>query len=225
MSNPSSLIASVTNGVLSVLLAPTCAACNAILETPLDGCVCRNCWEAIPPVADAALAEDSPLSGLIAVGSYDGTLRDIIHALKYQARRSIAGRLAILMRMRASHVLPDADCVVPVPLHWRRAYSRGFNQALEIGRELGPPVLDALVRIRSTAPQVELSAEERQTNVKGAFAVRRASPLRAAPPLQGRRIVLIDDVATTGATLEACARVLKAAGAPVVWGLTAARTL
>ena len=123
----------------------------------------------------------------------------------------------------ARGVLADADCVIPVPLHWRREYARGFNQAREIARHLGPPVFDALTRSRSTTPQVTLSADERHANVRGAFVLRRTSADRAAPRLQECRAVLIDDVATTGATLDACARVLKQAGAADVCGLTAAR--
>jgi len=208
-----------------VLIAPVCAGCHAVLSAPLEGCVCRDCWNAVPPVADLEFGEDSPMPRLIAVGSYDGALREIVHALKYQGRRSVACHLAELMRRRAPDVLQSAHCVVPVPLHWRREYSRGFNQARELARHLGPPVLDALRRSRATVPQVELSAERRRANVDGAFALRRASPISAAPSLEGCQVVLIDDVSTTGATMEACAKILRGAGAARVCGLTAARTL
>ena len=126
------------------------------------------------------------------------------------------------MRAAGKDLLSTADCVVPVPLHWRREHARGFNQAREIARHLGLPVADALVRSRATTPQVELSAEERVANVAGAFALKRPR-FRAVPNLKQCRVVLIDDVATTGATLEACARALKMAGATSVYGLTAAR--
>src|SRR5205085_11052237 len=96
--NPQSRISPVTralvNGALSVLIAPVCAGCGAVLATPLDGCVCRNCWAAIAPVDEMDFEKESPLSSLISVGSYDGALRDIVHALKYQGRRSIARHLA-----------------------------------------------------------------------------------------------------------------------------------
>ena len=220
--NPESRIPAVVNAVLSVLVAPVCAACDAVLATPLDGCVCRNCWQTIRPVDEMVFGDGFPMSQLISAGSYDGTLRDIIHALKYQQRRSIASGLARLMHAAGKDLLSSADCVVPVPLHWRREYSRGFNQAREIARHLGLPVADALIRSRATTPQVKLSAEERVANVADAFILKRAR-FRAAPDLKGWRVVLIDDVATTGATLEACARVLKMAGATSVYGLTAAR--
>jgi len=210
------------NGVLSVLLAPVCAGCSAVLAAPLDGCVCRNCWDAIAPAGESMLDADAAISALISVGAYEGSLRNIVHALKYQGRRSIAVTLAGLMRTAGKDLLSRADYVVPVPLHWRREHARGFNQAREIARHLGLPVADALIRSRATTPQVELSAEERVANVAGAFGLKR-SRFRAAPDLKACRVVLIDDVATTGATLEACARVLKMAGATSVCGLTAAR--
>jgi ComF family protein len=208
--------------VVSVLLAPVCAACDAVLETPLSGCVCRNCWLQIQSVDGVTFERESPLDRLVAVGEYDGVFRDIIHALKYQGRRSIALDLAALMRRRAINMLTDADCVVPVPLHWRREYARGFNQAREIARHLRRPVLDVLARTRATRPQVELSKEQRHENVKSVFALRRQW-WRRPYELAGLKVVVIDDVSTTGATLSACAAVLRRAGVAEVSGLTAAR--
>jgi ComF family protein len=158
------------------------------------------------------------------IGEYDGTLREIIHALKYSGRLSVARRLAALMVSRGTELLEDADCVVPVPLHWRREYRRGFNQAREIARHLGVPVAEVLVRTHHTRPQVELPAHERHANVEAAFALRR--PLfRKLRTVFGLKVVLVDDVSTTGATLEACARLLKQAGASEVFALTAARVV
>jgi ComF family protein len=125
------------------------------------------------------------------------------------------------MRRQGRDLLEDADFVVPVPLHWRREHRRGFNQAREIARHLGRPVMDELVRHRATRAQVELAADRRRANVDGAFRMRRRWFGR--PPLEGRRIVLVDDVSTTGATLDACARVLKEHGASAIDALTAAR--
>jgi ComF family protein len=150
-------------------------------------------------------------------------LRNIIHALKYAGRLSLARPLAAHMRTRGSDLLTDVDCLVPVPLHWRREHQRGFNQAREIARHLGPPVISALVRRRATRPQVELAADRRRTNVAGAFAARRAWFRRY--DVRGKKILLVDDVSTTGATLEACAAVLRDAGAADVRALTAARVV
>ncbi len=255
--NPQSLIPRVADALLSALLAPACAVCDAILDDPLRGCVCRNCWGAIrpitPPLCDCCgdpLAR--PNQSLISnpqsprrdpqslcrqcagreriiersrtVGEYEGALRDIIHALKYHARRSLARPLARHMRSRGLEILEAADCVVPVPLHWRREYHRGFNQARDLATHLDLPVLDVLVRTRHTRPQVELAAESRRENVETAFAWR--EPLLRKPrSIDGLKVVLVDDVSTTGATLEACAQVLKKAGASEVYALTAARVV
>jgi ComF family protein len=127
------------------------------------------------------------------------------------------------MRMRGAELLGVADCVVPVPLHWRRQYARGFNQARELASHLGPPVIDALVRRRHTRAQVELAADGRRANVLAAFRLRRG--WFRHPDLQGAKVLLVDDVITTGATLESCATVLKTAGASTVCALTAARAV
>ena len=130
------------------------------------------------------------------------------------------------MSERCREVLEGADFVVPVPLHWRRRHARGFNQAEDLANGLGPPVALALRRIRATAPQFGLSASRRRRNVQAAFAPPRRGVLRRRrhdPRLRGTCVVLVDDVCTTGATLEACAAVLKEGGVREVRALTAAR--
>ena len=157
-----------------------------------------------------------------AVGRYEGRLRDIIHALKYERRRSIAKPLGGLMRERGADILRGADAVVPVPLHPRREHDRGFNQAHDLARELGLPVAPLLRRVRFTTSQIELPAEERHQNVRDAFRLAPIPNPRCRIPAV---IVLVDDVSTTGATLDACARVLKAGGVKEVRALTAARVV
>ena len=157
------------------------------------------------------------------IGEYEGALREIVHALKYERRASLGRQLAALMRSRGAALLDETDCIVPVPLHWRREYQRGFNQACEIARHLGRPVVDVLVRRRATRAQVELAADRRRDNVAGAFAVRRRWFRDRS--IRGKKLLLVDDVSTTGATLEACARVLKEYGASEVYALTAARVV
>ncbi|MBI4478163.1 MAG: ComF family protein, partial [Acidobacteria bacterium] len=158
-----------------------------------------------------------------AAGHYDGALRSIIHALKYEGRRSIGRRLARLLRAQCADVLAGADGVVPVPLHPRRLRSRGFNQAAEIARHLDLPLVPVLQRQRDTQPQMELPASRRHRNVKQAFALTRRAHHRDA--VRGRRLVIVDDVSTTGATVQECARVLKRAGALEVRAVTVARVV
>lgn len=229
------------NTLLSSLFEPPCAACSRILPNPLDGAVCEACWTQVRLLASPSaehLASDMALDSLCAIGEYEGRLRDIIHALKYERRRSISPPLGALMRAAGAQLLYGADIVVPVPLHPSRERARGFNQADDLARALGPPVERLLRRVIATAPQVELPAAERHRNVRDAFrlAIPTGSAFPTIPwllptspwPLPTRMnlpavIVLVDDVSTTGATLDACARVLKAAGAGEVRGITAAR--
>jgi predicted amidophosphoribosyltransferase len=231
------VIRRLTDALLAAFLAPPCAVCARVLDCPLDGAVCERCWSAI---ADhpARLRPTACISKGAALGEYDGVLREIIHALKYCGRRSTARRLASLMRSHAGDVLDGVDAVVPVPLHRRRQRERGFNQADDLANGLGLPVAQLLRRRRGTAPQVGLSATARRDNVRDAFELigrsedRRLRAIRTGrglssdrpnPALEGKTFVLVDDVTTTGATLEACAQVLRRAGAKEVRALTAAR--
>ena len=171
--------------------------------------ICRRCQGARLCVSRAR-----------AIGAYDGALRAIVHALKYDARRSLARPLGELMRARGADVLQGVTSVVPVPLHPSRRRERGFNQARDLARHLGLPVVEALARVRSTAPQAQLSAAERRQNLEGAFMT-----TRHARRLIGATVVLVDDVSTTGATLEGCAQALRSAGVADVRALTAARVV
>jgi ComF family protein len=185
--------------------------------------VCEACWDSARHAGaiDLRFDDSHAITWAAAVADYDGRMKDIVHALKYDRRRSISPRLGALMRERGAALLADADCVVPVPLHAWREYRRGFNQARDLAIHLGPPVLPLLSRVRQTASQIDLPRAQRLENVKAAFAL-------AAPgsrlPVPGV-VILVDDVSTTGATLESCARVLKAAGIREVRALTAARVV
>ena len=140
--------------------------------------------------------------------------------MKYDGRRSLARPLARLMRDRGSAVLDGADVVVPVPLHPTRRRERGFNQAADLASHVPVRSIHALRRVRRTGVQAGLPAGRRHRNVRGAFA-----PTRAAIRLRDLVVVLIDDVSTTGATLEACARALQTSGTKEIRALTAARVV
>jgi len=229
------------DSLLAVVLAPSCASCGALLDRPIDGPVCGPCWQAIlpltPPLCDRcgdplpSWRSDSDrcrrcrrmrraIDRARAIGEYEGALRAILQALKYEGRRSLARPLGAMMRHRGADVLAGAECVVPVPLHPSRRRHRGFNQAADLARRLGRPVVEALRRVRATPTQTGLPAAQRHRNVRDAFAL-----TRAGRAVRGSIVVLVDDVSTTGATLDACARVLKAAGAIEVRALTAARVV
>ncbi len=241
---PGRVLARLADALLSVVLAPACAACSGVLDRPTRGPVCDACWRSIvpltPPLCDRC-GDPLPTWRAIsltvelcprcrrarrlvvrarAVGDYDGALRAIVHALKYDGRRSLARPLGQLMRERGADVLAGAAWLVPVPLHPSRRRQRGFNQARDLARHLGLPIVAALRRVRATPTQTGLPAAQRHRNVRDAFA-----PTRAARRLRGATVVLVDDVSTTGATLEACARVLVGEGAREVRALTAARVV
>jgi ComF family protein len=233
----------LADGLVAVWLAPRCAACDAPLAAPTRGPVCAACWADVRPftppfcrrcgdplpswraisiqasTCQRCRRQPSAISCSRAIAGYDGALRTIIHALKYEGRRSLAAPLAALMRRDCRDVLAAADLVVPVPLHRSRRRSRGFNQAEAIAVMLGLPCRRALRRVRATPSQTDLPAGRRHANVRDAFALRRRARI------EGLRVVLVDDVSTTGATLEACARVLRAGGAADVRAVTAARVV
>jgi ComF family protein len=213
-----SRLRSSLDGLLAVFLAPRCAACRAPLDEPTRGAVCPRCWSAIVPPAPLGCGSLPPHIHLAtSIGLYEDTLKAIIHALKYDPRSTLARHLATRMRDAGAQVLAGADAVVPVPLHAARERSRGFNQARELAQHLSLPVLDALVRTRNTSAQADLPKARRDANVRGAFALTRGVDV------DGLVLVLVDDVSTTGATLNACAEPLLAAGAAEVRALTAAR--
>jgi ComF family protein len=174
---------------------------------------CRHCQE---------MAQE--LDGLRACAFHSGPLREAIHEFKYRDVTVLAGPLGYLMALAWPDLAPrelELDAIVPVPLHPKRERERGYNQATLLARELGahlgrPVTENVLHRTRATAPQVDLNPHERRANVQGAF---RCVDQR----LGGRRVLLVDDVCTTGATLEAAAAALRQGGATAVWAYTLAR--
>ncbi len=188
---------------------PLCQRCGA---TSSEGNLCHNC-----------INYPLTIDGIRSAFTFQGTMRQAILQLKYKHLKTVAAPLGqLLAEHLGSHPL-KGEVLVPVPLHPKRLRERGYNQASllakELGQHVGLPVAEGpLVRVRDTMSQARTaSAVERRRNVKDAFICHQG--------LEGKQVLLIDDVCTTGATLDACATALKTAGASSVWGLTVARDI
>jgi ComF family protein len=177
-----------------------------------------------PPICKRCERTSHQLDGLRSFAFHSGPLRHAIHQFKYQDLRSLAGPLGKLMSDGWFGLAPqnlDLDVIVSVPLHPTRLRQRGFNQATLLARELGarlqlPVMEDVLIRTRATAPQVELGAQERRANVHNAFRC-------TGTGLSDQRVLLVDDVCTTGSTLDSACMALREADASLVWAYTLAR--
>lgn len=197
---------------------PICPECNQLYFHP-ELARCQNCGKLLP--AGRRLCRDcldgkAPLylTQVFVWGHYDGAWRELIQRVKFQAQPFRLSPLAKPLGMWASRNLPPVDALVPVPMHASRLADRGFNQTEVIASllhwELGIPLLQALERTAPTTSQVLLTRKERLTNLNGAFRL-------IIPGLQGQRICLVDDVTTTGATLQACARELRTGGVEEIY--------
>lgn len=222
-----------TSAVLNLLFPPRCACCAQSGSWLCPGCragicfvqppVCPVCGQAGTSLRLCRSCRQAPLriDGIRAVGYLEGTLRTAVHRFKYSNLRPLAAPLGQLMADYFSqHRLP-AEVIVPVPLHPHRLRERGYNQAELLAKQIAervdlPVRPRSLVRVKNTAPQVGLVARQRRDNVGGAFHCPDAG-------LAGRRVLLVDDVCTTGATLEACSLALQLQGVRAVWGLVLAR--
>jgi ComF family protein len=232
----------VLNAALDLALPPLCPACRE----PVEGRgLCPACWSklsfitrpycerlGIPFVYDPgpgilsmeAIADPPAYNRARAAVRFDDISRALVHAFKYGDRLDLAPMLGHWTSHAGRELLAEADALVPVPLHWRRSWARRFNQsallAAAISAESGVPVTaGALKRVKATVQQVGLSRAERAANVQGAFRV----PETGKPAVAGRRLVLVDDVLTSGATVDGCARALLRAGAKTVDVLIFAR--
>ena len=173
-----------------------------------------------------AIADPPPFERARASVIYGGVAREMVQGLKYRDRTDLAPWMAKWMMRTGGELVSEADLIVPVPLHWRRFFKRKFNQSAELGRALSrqsgvPLVPDALKRVKLTRQQVGLERKEREDNVRGAFSV----PPEREIAIAGRRVLLIDDVYTTGATVGAATKALRKGGAAAVDVLTFARVL
>lgn len=230
--------------LLDIGLPRLCPACR---EPVGDNGLCAACWSklsfisrpfcerlGIPFAYDPgpgllsmeAIADPPSYNRARATVRYDDVARALIHALKYGDRLDLAPMMGRWAASAGCELLAEADALVPVPLHWRRLWARRFNQSAALAESVSaisgvPVVHGALKRVKATAQQVGLSKSERAVNVQGAFRV----PDEGKMDVTGRRLIVIDDVLTSGATADACARALLRAGAANVDVLVFARVV
>lgn len=226
-------LASLGRAVLDLVYPPVCSLCRregsflceaCIAGLPLaDGLRCPRCWLPVAAAGACSRCTNAPLAltALRSVYRYEGDVRRLVHALKFQHQSNLCAPMAALT-CRAAGPSVKADVIAYVPANGMRRRQRGFNQAEllagRIGGELRIPVISALVRVGAQQPQERLpTAAQRWSNVANAFRVAETTQI------EGKRVLLVDDVATTCATLDACARQLLSAGASEVAALTFAR--
>lgn len=220
------------HAALDATLPPLCPAC----ATPVAdaGGLCGPCWSGLsfvtpplcerlgtpfphafsPSVSARAVTHPPAFSRARGAVRYDAVAQTLVHALKYGDRLDLAPMMGRFMATAGRTLLAEADALVPVPLHWRRLWTRRFNQAALLATVMAdssgiPRCDEVLRRVRATPQQVGMTREERAANVQAAFRV----PDRHRHAVRGRRLVLVDDVMTTGATADTCARTLLRAGA------------
>lgn len=231
--------------LINAVLPPRCLACGATVEAP--GTLCVGCWSRLdwlaPPLCSAcglpfefdqgpdalcgaSLAERPSYARARAALRYDDASKAMLLRFKHADRTDATPAFTAWMSRAGAELLAEAHWLAPVPLHRRRLFERRYNQAallaLALGKARGIPVIaDLLLRRRYTPSQGRMSRAERRKNVAGAFAV---APRHKAA-LAGKKVLLIDDVMTTGATLEACAKTLRRGGAAAADALTLARVV
>jgi ComF family protein len=238
--------ASVARAVLDLVYPPACLACRGAVAG--TGALCADCWRRMrfidrpccerlgtpftqdlgPGLLSPEAMADPPVwARARAVCAFDdGPARQLVYRLKYGDRLDLAPWLGRWMARAGAELLEEADLLVPVPLHRRRIAARRYNQAAALAHAVSrasgvPCALQALERRKATPPQVGLSRLQRAANMQGAFHL----PDAGRPVVEGRRIVLVDDVLTSGATTNAAARILRRGGAAEVDVLTFARVV
>jgi len=224
----------VEQTLLDIVFPPRCVNCRreghylcsdcrtAIVPVTLPMCDLCGRPVSVPGLCSSCLHCRVPVDGIRSVAFFEDPLRKAIHAFKYEGVTALSTPLGALLVEGWRRFRPAGDLMMPVPLHSRRARQRGYNQsallAQVLSRYTGIPVLEkVLMRVRETLPQVELDAHHRWDNVEGAF------ECRDADELGGRAVLLIDDVCTTGATINACADALRPYKPAAIWALTLGR--
>jgi len=230
---------------MALIYPPSCISCGAAVDRPQA--LCADCWSSIrfierpfcerlgtPFALDiggtlhspGAIAQPPAFNRARAVAIYDGVARNLIHRLKYNDRTELAEALGRMMLRPGAELLAEADLLIPVPLHRFRLWQRRFNQAAALARVISRNTgitcdMHLLKRVKSTRSQVGLTRAQRRDNLQGAFRISAAGRMR----LEGRRVLVIDDVVTTGSTANAVARALLRGGAKTVDVLSFARVV
>lgn len=249
MKNARHILGSAVNSLASLFFPTTCKLCRTVVDDFALGVVCAACWKQVkaiqaPYCSRCGYAFPSKImdpqralcggcrrnlhrfDAARAWGPFQEPLKEIVHQFKYRSHpslaRPLAERLAAVYSEHGEQI--SASVIIPVPLHRTRERERGFNQAFELARHLArvtaiPVARHWLLRTRPTKVQAGLSRRERRLNLRGAFALSKEAEI------EGKRLLLLDDVFTTGATLNECARILKEQGAQRVSVLTVARVI
>lgn len=240
-----SLLAGAAGAFFNTVLPPTCVACRKPVSEM--GGLCSGCWSKMgfiekpycerlgtpfphdmggAMLSPAAMADPPAYQRARAAARYSDVARDLVHLLKYGDRLDLVEPFGRWMARAGAEILSDADVIVPVPLHWTRLWQRRFNQSAALAGVISgiakvPAADHILVRKRATPPQIGLDRKERAENVQGAFEARREARIE----VKAKNIVLVDDVLTSGATANSCARALLRAGAKRVDVLVLARVV
>lgn len=202
-----------------------CSVCMASLDY-LQGITCLHCGKQLNEQYQGSSCPDCKAGRFhydraYSCFAYSGMGKELIYKLKYEGKTQLSGVIAALMEERLRNERPAADAVVPVPIHENKLRARGFNQsyliAKELGKRLGKPLADCLIRTKDTTEQYNLDRTQRQLNINGAFSVKLMYNID-----KFKNILLVDDIYTTGSTVNECSKVLKAAGAGKVYVITAA---
>jgi len=217
--------------ICDFIYPPYCLLCESYLN-PNEQIICRQCWQHLPELDRPLISADMLfrhnqstlyIDQSFAIYEYDLQIRELIHQMKYRGKQKLAKLFGDRLAEKWLRIEPEnVACLIPVPLHRRRYKERGYNQSLLLAeafsRRTGIPVdRNVLIRSRYTQPQAKMTREERLQNVLNAFSVRRSKDI------QNIVLGLVDDVVTTGSTVNECARVLRQAGAKFVISISVAR--
>ena len=234
----------VIKQIIEMIFPSHCLGCQEIVNK--DALFCNACWpklqfitepkckicsypfefQGLEIICAKCLAKKPAYDKLIAIFRYNYLLKKVIQSFKYHQQTHIAKKLTKLIIPKTKDILNEAEIIAPIPLYIKRLQKRTFNQSNLIAREIMKEydhlklIPDLLIRIKNTRPQVELRQKQRVKNVKGAFII---NP-KYQTLIKGKTILLIDDITTTGATINGCAAVLKKVGSSKVLGLTIAKT-